>query len=102
MCVQLIVKPGWQSDCPHSRSGLRGPHIGPKPAIGTFCLGDGALYAHSCPPDAAIVIAEATATRLSADAEALDDDALRAEVDFANELLDLMRGGAPQGSLYGY
>lgn len=52
--------------------------------------------------DAAVAIAEATATRLSADAEALDDDALRAEVDFANELLDLMRGGAPQGSLYGY
>src|SRR5690606_8086475 len=52
--------------------------------------------------DAAVAIAEATATRLSADAEALDDDTLRAEVDFANELLDLMRGGAPQGSLYGY
>lgn len=51
--------------------------------------------------DAAIALADATATRLSADAEALDDEGLRVEAAFAAELLELMRAGAAQGGLYG-
>ncbi len=59
-----------------------------------------ALYASD--GEASVALARATAERLSADAEALDDDALRAEAAFAGELLALMEAGAAQGNLYGY
>lgn len=52
--------------------------------------------------DAAVARAQFVADRLSADAEALDDDDLRAEATFAQDLLELMQSSAPQGSLYGY
>jgi len=39
--------------------------------------------------------------RISADALSLDDEALAAEVDLANDLLQLMEQGAEQGDLYG-
>lgn len=59
-----------------------------------------ARYATSQAEGAAI--AEQVALRLREDAEALGDDALRQEADFAEALLALMRDGAPQGDLYGY
>ncbi len=40
--------------------------------------------------------------RFSADAQALDDEALSAEVDLAHDLLQLMEQGADQGNLYGH
>lgn len=51
---------------------------------------------------AAVDIMTAALERFSADAEALDDEALTPEVDLANELLRLMEEGAEQGDLYDY
>ena len=40
--------------------------------------------------------------RISADAQALDDEALTTEVNLARDLLRLMEQGAEQGDLYGF
>ncbi len=50
----------------------------------------------------AVTIATAATERLRADAEAFDDDELRAEVTFAERVVELMTSGAEQGNLYGY
>lgn len=52
-------------------------------------------------PQAATELMRRAAERLEADAEALGDGGLAAEVTFARELLGLMEAGAPQGTLYG-
>lgn len=53
--------------------------------------------------DAAVAVERMTtvAERIGADAAALDDEALDAEVELAQALLALMESGAPQGDLYG-
>ncbi len=51
--------------------------------------------------EAAIATLEDAIARFDNTAEALADEALNAELDFANELLQLMQAGAEQGDLYG-
>jgi Ca-activated chloride channel family protein len=50
----------------------------------------------------AIEIMTGALARFSADAQALDDEAVALEVDLAQDLLLLMEQGAEQGDLYGY
>lgn len=51
--------------------------------------------------DAAIAGMEVVAARVAEDAGAIDDPALAPEVALAEAMLELLRAGAPQGSLYG-
>lgn len=51
--------------------------------------------------DVAVARMEAVAQRMAEDADAIDDAALDPEVALAQALLELLRAGAPQGSLYG-
>lgn len=61
-----------------------------------------AADAYGTDPTAAVARAQQAVDRLQSDAEALDDDELRAETPFAQNVLRLMQEGAPQGTLYGY
>ncbi|OGQ24064.1 MAG: hypothetical protein A2138_11260 [Deltaproteobacteria bacterium RBG_16_71_12] len=51
--------------------------------------------------DEAVAGMEVVAARIAEDADATDDPALEPEVALAQALLELLRAGAPQGSLYG-
>lgn len=53
-------------------------------------------------PEQAVAHLEAVYQRFAADAESLGDAALEREQDLAGDLLELMKSGAEQGSLYGY
>lgn len=57
---------------------------------------------YSVDREQAIEIMTGALARISADAQALGDEALTSEVDLANDLLQLMEQAAPQGDLYGY
>jgi len=53
-------------------------------------------------PETAVATMRSTLERFASDIETLGDEALTAEVEFANQLLQLMEQGAEQGDLYGY
>lgn len=62
---------------------------------------DGAT-SYGSDPAAAVALYEPARDRFAAESATLSDPALDPEVTFATDLLDLMKAGAPQGSLYGY
>ncbi len=57
---------------------------------------------YSIDRELAIETMTGTLSRISADALALDDEAMAPEVELARDLLTLMEQGADQGDLYGY
>jgi len=60
-----------------------------------------AAEAYAQSREEAVNIMTDVVSRISSDAQSLDDSALDPEVELAQDLLDLMRNGAEQGDMYG-